>query len=148
MNDLLRQFWEWIEMTPEQYANEKENIADDKSEFFFPKFATLIKYAEYIVGKNSLIESEINDLLTILALDNESESVLEYVEIHSSDEQVESIVSQGMSHIQPNARWQLAELIYRRKVTDYRVKLTSLSEDEHPYVRKRALNCLNYLNEA
>jgi len=147
MNELLRQFWEWMQVSPELYASEEYDMNDDKSEFFFPAFTDLIKYAEFVVDSNSLFEDDINDLLTIMALDNESESVLEYIEKHSSEEQLECIVRKGMLHIQPNARWQIAELIYRRKTMSYKNQLIVLSMDKHSYVKKRAMNCLSYLKE-
>lgn len=54
-----------------------------------------------------------------MALDNESESVLDYFEDNSSEEQLQKIIEQGVSHLYSNARWQISELLYRRKPENY-----------------------------
>jgi putative protease len=60
--------------------------------------------------------------------------------------QLKVIVKLGLLHLQYNARWQLAELLYRRRPENWKIHLNELSNDEHHYVRKRALNCIELLN--
>ncbi len=113
-------------------------------EFDFPEFEALKGYAYDIVNSNVVLTNEISDLLTVMALDNEGENLLEYIEEHSSNEQLNMIVEVGVSHLQPAARWQIAELICRRKPENYLKYLSVLSEDSHSYVRQRAQNCIEY----
>ena len=144
MNDVLKQFWIWLGIEPEFYAVNGIGC-NGKEECDFPDFMKLIVYAEEIVAKNIVSEEAINELLTILAIDNESENTLNYIVEHSTSEQLEVIISHGMTHLFFEARWQLAEILFRRKPTNYIDYLLFLSTDAHSYVKQRAGNCLMYL---
>ena len=146
MHDFLKDFWKWANKSPEEYG--KSGMNQNKGEFEddFPLFENLITYAKTIVDNNEIEPNLIDDLLNIMALDNESENILDYIEDKSSDEQLKVIVKLGLLHLQYNARWQLAELLYRRRPENWKIHLNELSNDEHPYVRKRALNCIELLN--
>ena len=87
------------------------------------------------------------DILTVMALDNETEDVLDYLVQHCPESKAKILVDVGMHHLLPNARWQLAEFLYRRRVDDFTTFLQRLSQDEDAYVRKRANNCLTYLQK-
>lgn len=147
MEELLIQFWIWLGKTPEQYANEGILFVWGHEEEDFPEFLKLMELAENVVNSNDMSEDSINDLLTVMALDNESESLLEYIEEFSSNEQLEQITRLGLIHLQSEARWQIAELLYRRKPKNYRQYLSELACDSHWYVRKRANNCIELLKE-
>lgn len=147
MEELLIQFWIWLGKTPEQYANEGVAQIDGSEECDFPYFSKLIKHAQDIVKNNLRFDESIDELLTVMALDNESESLLEYIEEYSSNEQLEQIIQLGLIHLQSEARWQIAELLYRRKPKNYRQYLSELACDSHWYVRKRANNCIELLKE-
>ena len=129
-------------MTPEEYA---QGIHDKIIEDDFDHFVSLIAYAKEIINKNLLSVNDLDDLITIMALDHEAETVLEYIEKNSSNEQLEQIVSLGTVHLQPEARWQIAELIFRRKPQNDMNKLRFLAKDHDPYVKKRAQNCIDTL---
>ena len=147
IDQLLDEFWKWLGKTPEEYARDGLEYVYDHMEFDFPNFSTFWNFAIEIVDKNMNSDKDIYDLLTILAIDNEGENVLEYIEDNSSVEQVEKIIEIGVSHLQPEARWQLTELLYTRHPDNYMDYLTKLSNDEHWYVRKRAKNCIEYLQD-
>ena len=147
MCDLLKQFWDWSGITPEEYSTNGFESSKRESEEEFFLFADMIAYAKDIIVANSLTEvSVLNDLLTIMALDNECESVLDFIKDNSTDEQVGYIVSMGISHPQPEARWQLADLIEKRKIPNFLKFLYILAEDSNPYVQKRALNCIENIS--
>ncbi len=142
MSSLLEQFWEWLPISYEKYAVNGLSQLRGKFEDDFPFFSDLLAYAELIV-KNEFIDSEhIDDLLTVMALDNEAECVLELIESDSSEKQLQYIISVGIKHPLYETRWQLAELICRKKPDGYVSLLQILSNDSHPYVKKRAVNCL------
>ena len=145
MNQLLEEFWKWANITPEEYAQDVYGQRDRFEEDNFDHFIALVAYAKQIVNQNFLSADDLDDLITIMAIDNESEMVLEYVKENSSNEQLEQIISMGMVHLQPQARWQIAELIFARKPIRYIEKLNSLTKDSHPYVRKRAKNCIDFV---
>ena len=146
MDNLLEQFWKWAEITPLEYANTGLNQKASKREDEFPCFRSLISYAKKIVDKNPTEQKDLDDLLTILALDNEAEEILDYLEQNGSYGLLENLMAIARNHIQPEAKWQLAELVFRRKPDGYVDFLIVLANDYHPYVKKRAENCLKYLN--
>ena len=90
-------------------------------------------------------DAEIDDYLTCMALDNEVENILSHCADHAPDSFIERIARRSLSHPQWNARWQAAELLYRREVPEWEALLTVLARDPHPYVRQRARNSLEYL---
>ena len=137
----------WIGKNPEQYATDGLEYVYDHMEFDYPGFEALKRLAMEIVNNDSRFDEDICNLLTVLALDNEGANMLYYIEENSSEEQLRKIIKLGIAHLQPEARWQLAEIIYQRRPPNYKNYLTKLSNDNHPYVRKRASNCLEYLKE-
>ena len=145
MNHLLKKFWKWLNITPEEYARCGVSQRNGEAEENYDYFAELLVFARSVIDEGLTDNSSIDDMLTILALDNESESVLEYIEENCSDKQLSIILKKGLSHLQPEARWQLAELIYRRRPENYYSLLLKLAEDNHFYVRQRAGNCLELL---
>ena len=143
MHYLLEQFWSWLPISYEEYANNGAPQSRGICEDDFPFFSDLLSYAELIVKKEFVDDAHIDDLLTIMALDNETEHVLEFIESNSSENQLQHIVSLGITHPLYEARWQLAELVYRRKPIRYDSYLQILSKDAHPYVQRRAMNCMD-----
>lgn len=146
MNGLLIQFWNWLPISYEEYAVNGLSQLMGNFEDDFPFFSDLLAYAELIVKNEYIDNKHIDDLLTIMALDNEAEHVLEFIESDSSEKQLQYIVSGGIKHPLYETRWQLAELIYRRKPENYLSLLQTLSNDAHPYVRKRAISCIERIN--
>ena len=143
---MLSDFWKWINKTPEEYAEGETEQSDGKSEEEFPQFQEMLNLAYEAIDNKVLDERALDDIITVMALDNESESVLDYIVDFSSDEQVERIAKAGVRHLQPEARWQIAELLYRRKPIGYFEYLTTLIKDKHPYVRQRASNCIDMIS--
>ena len=148
-NDLLKSFWEWMYfsygVSYERYTEKGLHQPSGQDECEFPHFHRLINYAESIIESNKVDEGSIDDLLTILALDNEAENILGLIVERSSNEQLKSIIFYGIKHPLFNARWQLAEIINRRKPDCYKEYLLTLSRDPHQCVKRRAVNCLNYM---
>ncbi|MBQ9070594.1 MAG: hypothetical protein IJY23_04520 [Clostridia bacterium] len=147
MLDLLKQFWLWTGTTPEQYDSKGAHQSYGVDECNFPLFSELITYAKHIVDDGLISINEIDDLMTIMALDNESESVLEYAIENATDLQISSMCEIGINHQLYHARWQLAELICIKKPKNYTHYLSVLSNDKHPYVRNRAINCIERLTQ-
>ena len=148
MKKLLMQFWKWLGKTPEEYASTGMEGCVYQDEDEFSEFSALINGAMKIVDREFVDDDNIDNLLTVMALDNESECVLDYIEENASLKQIKKIFARGVCHPQPNARWQVAELIYRKSPRFHKYLLQRLTNDPHPYVRKRADNCLAYLQNA
>ena len=138
LSEQLDEFWNWIGLSPKEYADleNKKGI----NEFHYPNFTELQESAyEQVLLSN---EDAVDDILSALAIDNESENVLDYIIENASNEFVELIVQEGLYHIQREARWQIAELIYRRRPNNSLSALITLSSDKDSYVRKRAKNTI------
>ena len=144
---MLKQFLEWLPVSYEEYANNGISQLQGNCEDSFPFFTELISYAELIIKEDLVDDEHINDLLTIMGIDNETEYVLDFIESNSSDYQIQNITRIGIAHSLYNARWQLAELICRRKPLQYDFYLQALSKDAHPYVQRRAINCIEQINK-
>ena len=147
MRNMLEQFWQWLGKNPEKYAEEGLEYLFNHMEYDFPGSCVLLEMAYDIVKKDITTYDEIYDLLTEMAIEHESEMILNFIVDNSSDEQIQKIVAIGITHLQPNARWQLAEILYRRRPSEYTHYLKKLSEDAHPYVRQRANNCIELLKK-
>lgn len=145
MKNILEQFWSWCKLSPHEYADVGMNQNKGEFEDDFPLFDEIISSSKEIIDSNILDLSTLNNLLSMMALDNESETILNYIEEHSSNEQLNKIIELGIYHLQPHARWQIAELLYRRKPSDFILCLNVLSNDNHEYVKRRAKNCLEFL---
>ena len=144
MNKLLEFFWEWLPIPYEEYAIKGTSSIGVNYEENFPYINELLGYAEMIVKEDITTDDCVRDLLDIMAIENESESILELIEEKSTEHQLNRIISIGMTHPLYEARWQLVELIYRRKPHGYENYLYKMLEDSHPYVKKRASNCISY----
>jgi hypothetical protein len=145
MNKTLKDFWEWSKTPPESYAEYGFDKNSGVFEDDFPLFDELCEYAKKLVDNNSLELIAINDLLEILAIDNESENVIEYIEENSSEDQLNLIIANGIIHRFYHTRWQIAELIFRRQPDNAKEKISELLIDNHSYVRKRAKNLIDLL---
>ena len=143
--NLLSKCWKWIGKTPEEYSKDGLQYIHGHMEFDYPEFDAIKNRAMRIVDSGTMLNEHINVFLTIMALDNESEQILDYATENCSEEQVRVIVDIGIDHLQPNARWQLAELIYSRRPENFIQSLEKLSKDRHPYVRRRANSCIERL---
>ena len=146
MNQNLIDFWKWANITPEDYANRGIPLTSDKAPFNYPLYDKLIAYAEQLLQNKNLTREELSDFLTIMALDNETEDILDYATDNATESQLQQILQYGMNFSQSEARWQLAELAYRRRPRGYLEYLRTLYRDTNSYVRKRARNCLEYLD--
>lgn len=87
-------------------------------------------------------DQEVDDFLTCLALDSEDEQLLSWCIREASDDFLDNITQRGCNHIQPEARWQIAELLGRRSIPNGEKYLEILCNDPNDYVRKRAGNAL------
>ena len=76
MNTYLEQFWKWSNRTFDEYARIGMNQNKGEYEDQFPLFDEMIAYARAVVDDVGTDDSDLDDLLTIMALDNEAETVL------------------------------------------------------------------------
>ncbi len=140
----LAKFWDWANMTPETY-NEERGLGEWEIEY--PGWEELYKAADEVLNQ---LNKEFNhdlaqQLVYALAIDNESEIIRRKVE-----DKLESklrFVKKAIHSDQPQARWQMAELLGNTEVEDREKLLVNLvTRDNDKYVIRRALMSLDRVN--
>lgn len=137
LHELLLQFWKWKGITPKEYAMGE---FDDFEEYMYPLWGELMYETEKLINMEKCDNQTMDQILTVLALDNEREDLLDYIEEYGSDFFIEKIALYGQHHMQPEARWQIAEILKRRKIKCAEEVLETLLNDPILYVAKRAYN--------
>jgi hypothetical protein len=140
----LANFWEWANMKPETY-NEQRGLGEWEADY--PNWDALYKAAsEALVKLNQEFDHDLAQLLVYaLAIDNEAGVVLKSVE-----EKLENklrFVRKAVYSDQPQARWQMAELLGSVEVEGREKMLLHLINSEpDKYVIRRALLSLDKVN--
>ena len=137
LSSLIDCFWHWIQLSPNQYAELSRKR--DLEEFLFPQWNDLINETEKAICTLPS-EEAIDQILTVMAFDNECEDVLDYIVSNGTDAFIAQLLKIGVHYCQPHARWQCAELIRKRCPENGRKYLYELAKDPDEYVRKRAIN--------
>lgn len=146
LTNLLTDFWKWAGIDSEQFAQ----IVDPTSvvePFYYPRFNELRNSCKNMINKQ-LSNQEIDDFLTCLALDSEEELVLTWCIELGNDAFVNELVKLGCTHLQPETRWQIAELFRNRGYSSQIDYLKLLCNDSNPYVKKRAQNIVCEFRES
>ena len=136
----VNDFWSWAGVSSTEYSESGMQNGEHVYEDEYPLFDDMIDYAKGLIATPDIDMLAIEDVLIILALDHESEELLDYMVKYCPACNISRIVDLGVKHIQPGTRWQIAELIYRRKLFDYMHCVRQLCNDKNHYVSKRALN--------
>ncbi|PVY38862.1 HEAT repeat domain-containing protein [Pontibacter virosus] len=142
----LANFWEWANMTPDTY-NEERGLGEWEAEY--PNWEAMYKAANEALGKlNTEFNHDVAQLLVhALAIDNEAGVVLKSVEEKLEDKL--RFVRKAVYSNQPQARWQMAELLGHVEVEGREKMLLHLINSEpDKYVIRRALLSLSKVNRA
>jgi HEAT repeat protein len=140
----ILKFWHWAEKTPEEYS---KNRGNGEWEGLYPGWKELEKAIDEAIEKlNVHFDQKTAELLIeALAIDNEAELVLEKIE--EGLQEKKKFIKLAMESIQPEARWQIAELLGRINLEEREEFLLKLiTEDKDNYVQRRALLSLNLIN--
>lgn len=141
---ILNSFWNWIHLTPQAYAViSRKQEAQELEEYMFPFWQTMISETINLINESPTSEMAIDSILTVMAIDNETEDILDYIAQNGSKPFICRLIETGVVHLQPHARWQCAELVRRCKPANGDTILSKLLSDPDDYVRKRARNALN-----
>ena len=119
------------------WAAETKHVAAEW-EFYYPDWDKIYSSLEFAVSDQppSLVLKYAQELLYILARDNEAEFILEALEEHP--EVGISLAQEGLTYPDHEARWQLAVLLGRIRTDRALDLLNQYLNDEHEYVRRRA----------
>lgn len=142
----LKNFWDWSETNIQSYV--QIGWVKDLEPFEYPSWSELIEETKLAILKlvNGISNSEIhNDILTVMALDNESEEILDYLTTLNID-LLKVVIEAGIEHQLYEARWQIAELLGRKEEEIWSPYLELLLKDSHYYVVRRTLISMNKVN--
>ena len=100
--------------------------------------------AVYVSGikRGGLFPADMDCLLTMMALDDETEDVLDCLTAQGDELLISVLTHAGLHSIFPQARWQCAELLGRRSIPDGMALLRQYANDRDAYVAKRARNAM------
>ncbi len=132
-------------MTPIEYS---QNRGNGEWETEYPNWKDLTKAIDQTIqnlNDNYDVE-EAELLIQVLAIDNESEITLDKISI-SLIEKVK-FVEQVICSNQPQAKWQIVELLGDGKLANATQNLVKLIEDKDKYVIRRALLSLNRIDSS
>ena len=138
LRNLLEDFWDWSGINEQEYSVLKEstNIVEP---FYYPHFDELKKICKLQIN-NDFTRQELDDFLTCIALDAEVEDILLWCKEYADDRFLDKIICAGCVHLQPEARWQIAELLRCCNLPNRMYYLDILCNDSDSYVQKRAKN--------
>jgi len=143
--NVLNNFWNWIHLTPQAYAAiSRQQEAQELEEYMFPFWQTMMSETINLINDSPTNEETIDSILTVMAIDNEAENILDYIAQNGKESFICRLIEIGVEHLQPHARWQCAELIQRCKPVNGDTMLSKLLSDPDDYVRKRAQNVLTH----
>lgn len=138
---MLNKFWKWAGITPESFADAKPSL----DEYMFPEWERLTELAMESIDARDLDDDALAFVLTVMALDNETEDILDHIADSADAAYAEALIAKGVHHPMRDARWQTAELIRRRRPADSHELLNVLLRDSDDYVVRRASNSLESL---
>lgn len=140
-------YWKWSSISESKYSQDEWII--DSQEWEYPNWSKLMELALKAISniENGEYSKELaEDLLTVMALDNEDERLLDECEFMLSDKALEYVVRRALKHRQWEARWQVAELLGRKNDIFWENFLLEFINDSNKYVQRRALISLSKLN--
>lgn len=131
---LINEFWLWTQLSKDKWK--KTDIGDlPVQPTDFPRIGEICDACIALINM-PLSPIDISLFLTGMAIDSEDEDILECCK-NANDAFLYDLISNGITHPQSEARWQLAELL-RRDIPQRDHFLNILSEDLNSYVRNRA----------
>lgn len=129
-------FWEWTGYSEPSRRIDIERLAIDPVEYI--NLAEMQHLCISLIN-HSLTAKDIDAFLMCMAIDSESECILDACKEYANKEFLQTLISFGVNFPQAQTRWQIAELL-RADIPDKNKYLEVLLCDQHPYVRKRAYN--------
>lgn len=135
LGTLVEQFWVWTGLPRDKWGVQDIGKLDTPAEEFPRLFQMQRACIERI--NTTLSEKEMEDFLTCMAVDNEDEEILDACKDGGSVSFLAGLVRAGLTHRQPMARWQAAELL-RWEIPGGAEALEKFRQDPDPYVRRRA----------
>lgn len=140
----LAKFWKWAGMTVEEYEAKAASdiVTQDEWEGNYPYWKDLERAfdEELLVYNDTPNEESANLILQALAIDNESEIMLNKIETELTSGPQSQLIMIGSEFILSNARWQIADLLKEVDVPNkIDVLIKMIVSDKNKYVKRRAI---------
>ena len=140
LENYIHNLWHWLKMTPRQYA--ECCGTGDPEPYMFPEWEKMLDEVCSLIKRGGLFPADMDCLLTMMALDDETEDVLDCLTVQGDELLISVLTHAGLHSIFPQARWQCAELLGRRSIPDGMALLRQYANDRNAYVAKRARNAM------
>ncbi|GIP20641.1 HEAT repeat domain-containing protein [Paenibacillus sp. J22TS3] len=146
LQNKLADFWDWSGIKADIYDNQCTTI-DETLYIEWDNLISLTQEAVMILKSNSQKkEMLVKPILEVLALDHENESLLDFCEEELGPTETECLIKASISFPLTGARWQMAELIGRKREKGWLKYVLLLTNDSNKYVQRRALLSLVHLD--
>ena len=140
-------YWKWSRVSEDKYSKDEWII--ESQEWEYSNWGQLMNLALKAIRniENGDFAKDIAEvMLTVMALDNEDEKLLDECEIILSDKALEYVAQSALEHRQWQARWQVAELLGRKHERIWEKFLLKFINDSNKYVQRRALISLSKIS--
>lgn len=143
LREELDKFWKWSNKTPLDYSKDR---GIGEWEYYYENWYDIYNEVKSEINKinNEYSEESICFILDAMAIDNEAEFVLEICKEKLSC--LDKLVEIGYKYYQPQARWQIAQLLQTYKMENREKILNEMLNDEDEYVVRIAKYSLENLD--
>jgi hypothetical protein len=139
--EILR-FWQNYHQSREIFFEQGDG--EDSYEYYNSIKAE--KLCKKILQKKQISKNEINCILELMAIENESQTIQYYCRVLLSEQILENLFKESINFPHYHARWQIAELIGQTRKTKFENYLEELIQNKHKYVQRRAILAFENLN--
>lgn len=141
LNRELDEFWSWAGTTREAYERNSSSFwIEDVC--LYPEWDKILRLTGELIADletNPNSEAKIEAVLTVMALNNEDQDILDRCEEGLHGEAARQVIRRGAVFHAYETRWQIAEWIRRSGQAEWNGILEMLLKDDHNYVQRRAL---------
>lgn len=141
LQNKLIDFWNWSGIAFDKYDKQSSTL----DETLYDEWDNLISLTREavmllkVVPQKKDIDILVKSILEVLALDHENESLLDFCEKELESTELEWLIRASILFPLYGSRWQMAEVIRRKKNKGWLKYALILTNDSNKYVQRRAL---------
>lgn len=102
LENYIHNLWHWLKMTPRQYA--ECCGTEDPEPYMFPEWEKMLDEVCSLIKRGGLFPADMDYLLTMMALDDETEDVLDCLTAQGDELLISVLTHAGLRSIFPQAR--------------------------------------------
>jgi hypothetical protein len=159
LKNSINTFWEWSGLTPEEYKSTRfsqkiylshNNKLSGEWEEEYPEFDKLesVFFDEIRIESNFLNDEFVRNVVYAIAIDNESERLVEHASNILNEINYIKIVNMSLILGFNDAQWQLVTRVPKSRITDKEyILLKFVNNGGNDYVKKRATYVLEHIKD-